>query len=83
MELVGLMLLLLLSFPAVGGRIVMALLNISVRMEKKKQQQQWRVGQKARQRAKERVWGRDKLIGWDSKKVARELDKAERHDLTL
>lgn len=40
MKLVGLMLLLLLSFPAVGGRIIMALFNISVRMEKKKQQQQ-------------------------------------------
>lgn len=41
MELVGLMLLLLLSFPAVGGRIIiMALFYISVRMEKKKQQQQ-------------------------------------------
>lgn len=40
MELVGLMLLLLLSFPAVGGRIVTALFYISVRMEKKKQQQQ-------------------------------------------
>lgn len=40
MKLVGMMLLLLLSFPAVGGRIIMDLFYISVRMEKKKQQQQ-------------------------------------------
>lgn len=40
MELVGLMVLLLLSFPAVGGRIIMAVFDISVRMEEKKQQQQ-------------------------------------------
>lgn len=40
MKLVGLMLLLLLSFPAVGGRINVALLYIFVRMEKKKLQQQ-------------------------------------------
>lgn len=54
MELVGLMLLLLLSFPAVGGRVITALFYISVRVEKKKQQQQWRSGKKTKKKSRER-----------------------------
>lgn len=81
MKLVGMMLLLLLSFPAVGGRIIMALFYISVRMEKKKQQQQWRVGLKEAVREQQRegkVRGTDDFRGRFSKRVVN--DEVERHD---